>query len=174
MELDAGSCILRSWTAADSGALASIANDRRIWLNMTDTFPHPYLLDDAKEFLVKCLDQGDPPFNLAISVDSELVGGIGGHPGAAEQRENINIGYWLTPDAWGKGIATDATRRYVSYLLDTFRPRRLYATVFGWNPGSARVLEKCGFQLEGRLRQAIVKEGRVTDLLLYGLLRDEH
>ena len=38
----------------------------------------------------------------------------------------------------------------------------------------ACLLEKCGFQLEGRMREAVQKEGRFTDLLLYGLLRDEH
>jgi len=40
--------------------------------------------------------------------------------------------------------------------------------VFGWNPASARVLEKAGYVLEGRLRQAVTKDGQVTDLLVYG------
>lgn len=171
MELDAGSCTLRSWAAGDVAPLAAVANDRRIWLNMTDTFPHPYLLDDAQQWIARCADQGEPPLNLAIVSSGELIGGIGGHRGEAEQRHAINIGYWLTPEAWGKGIATDATRCYVQYLFDTFGPHRIYATVFGWNPASARVLEKCGFRLEGRLKDAIEKDGRFTDLLLFGLLR---
>jgi RimJ/RimL family protein N-acetyltransferase len=174
MELDAGSCTLRSWSHEDVGSLAATANDRRVWLNMTDTFPYPYLLEDAERWIADCLDQGEPPLNLAIVRDSELIGGIGGHPGTAEQRSSVNVGYWLAPGMWGRGIATDALKHYVPYLFDTFDPHRLYATVFGWNPASARVLEKCGFQLEGRLRDAIHKDGRFTDLLVYGLLRDEH
>jgi ribosomal-protein-alanine N-acetyltransferase len=174
MELDAGACTLRSWSKDDVGPLAAVANDKRIWLNMTDTFPHPYRLEDAEEWIRRCAEQGEPPFNFAIVKDGEVVGGIGGHPGTAEQHGNINVGYWLTPDIWGKGIATDALRAYIPYLLETFDPHRLYATVFGWNPASARVLEKCGFRLEGRLREAIQKEGRFTDLLVYGMLRDEH
>jgi len=173
MELDAGSCTLRTWTCDDVGPLASVANDHRISLNMTDTFPHPYLLEDAERWIDNCLEQGEPPLHMAIVVDRELVGGIGGHPGPAEQHASINIGYWLTPDMWGRGIATSALQRYVRYLFDTFDPHRLYATVFGWNPASARVLEKCGFRLEGRLREAIQKEGRFTDLLMYGLLRSD-
>jgi hypothetical protein len=44
------------------------------------------------------------------------------------------------------------------------------ATVFGWNPASGRVLEKCGFRLEGRLSSGIIKGGDFTDELIYGLV----
>jgi RimJ/RimL family protein N-acetyltransferase len=49
---------------------------------------------------------------------------------------------------------------------------RLYAHVFEWNPASARVLEKAGFTLEGRLRRSVLKEGQLIDQLMYGLVRD--
>ena len=45
------------------------------------------------------------------------------------------------------------------------------ASVFGWNPASGRVLEKAGFSLESRLRNAIYKDGEFTDELIYGKLR---
>jgi RimJ/RimL family protein N-acetyltransferase len=44
--------------------------------------------------------------------------------------------------------------------------------VFGWNPASARVLEKAGFTFEGRMREAVFKDGRLTDLLVYGMVKD--
>ena len=44
--------------------------------------------------------------------------------------------------------------------------------VFAWNPASARVLEKAGYVLEGRLRSAVIKDGRTTDGLLYALVRE--
>jgi [ribosomal protein S5]-alanine N-acetyltransferase len=43
--------------------------------------------------------------------------------------------------------------------------------VFAWNPASARVLEKCGYTLEGRARLAVIKDGQLVDHLLYGLVR---
>ena len=49
---------------------------------------------------------------------------------------------------------------------------RLYAHVFEWNPASARVLEKAGYRLEGRLHRSVVKDGRVIDQLMYARLRD--
>jgi RimJ/RimL family protein N-acetyltransferase len=45
--------------------------------------------------------------------------------------------------------------------------------VFEWNTPSARVLEKAGYQLEGRLRHSIFKDGRLADSLLYARLRDK-
>ena len=44
---------------------------------------------------------------------------------------------------------------------------RIYALVFDYNQPSARVLEKCGYTLEGRLKKAAIKEGKVIDELLY-------
>ena len=42
----------------------------------------------------------------------------------------------------------------------------------GLRPASIRVLEKCGFHLEGRLRKSVIKDGRTIDEFLYGLVRE--
>jgi RimJ/RimL family protein N-acetyltransferase len=80
------------------------------------------------------------------------------------------IGYWVAEPFWRRGIGTAAVEFICDYALRTFPLVRLQATVFDWNPASARVLEKAGFALEGRQRQAVSKAGRVGDLLLYGRL----
>jgi len=49
---------------------------------------------------------------------------------------------------------------------------RIYGNVFDWNGASARVLEKAGYQFEGRHRDAAVKDGRVVDNLVYAVVRD--
>lgn len=171
MELDTRFGALRPWRKDDRERLATIANDVRISRNMTDVFPHPYTLDDADAWIERCVREGDPALNLAVVVDKAVCGGVGAHLLTAEQSHVANVGYWLTPDVWGRGIATDALRRFTGFLFETFPVDRLYATVFGWNPASIRVLEKCGYQFEGRTRDAVVKDGAVTDLLYYGLLR---
>jgi RimJ/RimL family protein N-acetyltransferase len=51
--------------------------------------------------------------------------------------------------------------------------RRIYAVPFAWNAASFRVLEKAGYRVEGRLRQSAIKDGKVTDQVLYAILRDE-
>ena len=64
-------------------------------------------------------------------------------------------------------------KRFVVYAFETFDIARISSGVFTWNPASAQVLEKAGFTLEGKLRQHVFKDGRYTDLLMYGILRDE-
>ena len=54
----------------------------------------------------------------------------------------------------------------------TFDVCRIYATVFEWNPASARILEKAGYILEGRLRKSVTKDGRTIDQLLYARVRE--
>jgi RimJ/RimL family protein N-acetyltransferase len=58
-------------------------------------------------------------------------------------------------------------------LRDRFPHSYLYARVFEHNPASARVLEKCGFRLEGTLRRAVIKADKIMDLHLYSKLKDE-
>jgi ribosomal-protein-alanine N-acetyltransferase len=173
VELATPSCVLRPWEWGDAVDVMAAANHREIARNLTDVFPHPYTLQDAEDWLALCLGQKDPPVNLAVVIDGRVVGGIGGHRLEGTYGHIMNVGYWLAPDRWGRGIATDALGAYVGYLFDTFDVDRLQSSVFGWNPASARVLEKCGFRLEGRRRDAICKFGEVTDELLYGLLRSD-
>jgi RimJ/RimL family protein N-acetyltransferase len=170
MEIDAGLCRLRPYRESDRAAILELANDDEVARNLTDRFPHPYTDDDATEWLALCASEGESTRNFAVEVDGQYAGGIG-----LELREGIRvgsaeIGYWLGRRFWGQGVATAATKALVKYCFDTFGFDRLEATVFGWNPASARVLEKAGFQLEGRLRQAVLKDGERTDLVVYGLL----
>ena len=60
----------------------------------------------------------------------------------------------------------------LALLPDPANLHRLEAAVFGWNLASARVLEKAGYSLEGRLRRSVIKDGRIADSLLYARLRE--
>jgi RimJ/RimL family protein N-acetyltransferase len=104
-------------------------------------------------------------------MDDAVVGGIGIDVGTDVFRRSAEIGYWLGEPFWGRGIATEVLRALTDYAWATFDIIRLEAGVFSWNPASARVLEKAGYTLEGCLRQGVVKQGRVGDRLIYGLLR---
>lgn len=78
----------------------------------------------------------------------------------AGQRE---VGYWLGREFWGKGIATRALQEFLRQIDE----RPLYAHVAKHNIGSLRVLEKCGFMLEGDDKNFSVVQGqRVEGLIL--------
>lgn len=170
MELAIVNGRLRPFSPTDRARLAELANDQRIWRNLTDRFPHPYSLDDADEWIELCVNEGEPTRNFAIEVDGHLVGAIGLDLLDGEKTGVGNVGYWIGVGFWDRGIATEALRALIEYAVDAFPIRRLQASVFGWNPASGRVLEKCGFRLEGRFASGVIKGAEVTDELVYGLV----
>ena len=170
MELDLPGGRIRSWRPGDEPSLARHADSRKIWLNVRDRFPHPYTLAAAEEW-VAMASAADPQTQFAIEVGGEAAGGIGLFLQQDVERYSAEIGYWLGEAYWGRGIATAAVQRFTDYAFDAFGLCRIYASVFVSNEGSIRVLEKTGYQLEGRLRQAAVKDGQVVDGLLYATVR---
>jgi len=163
--------ILRPWCDGDVDALAGHANSRAVWLNLRDRFPHPYTRQDAGAWIAHCKAQHEPVLQFAIDLDGQAIGGIGLETFGDVHRNTAEIGYWLGEPFWGRGIATAALREATAYAFASLPFQRLQAMVFGWNLRSARVLEKAGYTLEGRLRKSIFKDGRVTDALLYACLK---
>jgi RimJ/RimL family protein N-acetyltransferase len=164
---------LRPWQLDDKPALLRYADNRNVWINLTDVFPHPYTPEDADRWLWRCGAQQGPHTNMAIDLDGEAIGGAGIELRQGVERKTAYIGYWLGEPFWGRGFATVALRLMTSYAFANFDLIRLQAFVFDWNPASARVLEKCGYKFEARLRQNIFKDDRHCDELIYAMLRSE-
>jgi len=170
MEIKLSRCVLRPWQLGDAVSLVRYANNRNVSGNLRDRFPFPYTAADAKAWLDRASVES-PALNFAIVVDGAAAGGIGLEMGEDVFRKSAEVGYWLGEPFWGRGIATEALRAVTDYAFASFDIIRLEAGVFGWNPASARVLEKAGYTLEGRMRRGVVKDGRVADRLIYGLVR---
>jgi [ribosomal protein S5]-alanine N-acetyltransferase len=171
MQLDLPGCRIRSWRAGDEAALVRHANNRKIWLNVRDRFPHPYTPADAQAWVAHA-STATPETQFAVDVDGEAVGGVGLFLQTDVERYSSEIGYWIGEAFWGRGLTTAVVRGFTDYAFDTFELCRIYANVFEWNPGSCRVLEKAGYVLEGRLRSAAVKDGFVLDGFLYATVRE--
>jgi RimJ/RimL family protein N-acetyltransferase len=65
---------------------------------------------------------------------------------------------------------TEALTAVTKYAGDLHGLTRVYALPFASNVGSCRVLEKAGYELEGRLRRSAIKDGRIIDQLQYALI----
>lgn len=162
---------IRAWTRQDAPALAKYANNRNIWLNLRDGFPHPYTLDNAHAFLDAVSDQ-NPVRLCAIATAEEAIGSIGISPNQDVHRLTAELGYWLAEPYWGKGIMTETILRFTDYAFECFGLVRIYAEPYAYNPSSCRVLEKAGFVLEGRLRCSVIKDGQIVDQLMYAKIRE--
>ena len=159
--------MLRAYRVGDEPALVRHANNRNVWRNLADMFPHPYTPDAAREWVQRNVNDPIPHLSLAIAVDDEVVGGIGVMQKDDVYARTAEVGYWLSESYWGRGIATEALGLIVDHAFSNLGLARLEAGVFAWNPASARVLEKNGFTLEARLKNRIYKDGELVDELLY-------
>jgi RimJ/RimL family protein N-acetyltransferase len=170
--LDAGPCRLRPFREGDEASLAHHANDRGIWENVRDLFPHPYTLEDAVAW-IGVAGEPEVPTSLAIEVDGAVVGGCGFVLGHDIHRFSAEIGYWIGREHWGRGVMSAAVARLVRYGFETFGFERVWAGVIDGNAPSIRVLEKNGFVHEGVHRRAIFKDGRYRDEVMLGLVRGD-
>lgn len=160
---------LRPWREDDAAAVVKYADNRKVWRNLGHRFPNPYTEADAREWLPKAAAAPDTTF--AIEVDGEAAGGIGYEVLDGLFPRVGQLGYWLGEPFWGRGIATEAVGLVTASALASRNLLRMQAYVYEWNPASGRVLEKNGYQLEGRLRRAVEKDGAVIDVLLYGYVQ---
>ncbi len=172
MQITLKKCELRSFRESDAVTLALHANNRNIWLNLRDAFPHPYIEDHAREFIRTTLE-ALPESHFAITVDGKAVGAIGFRLHKDVERVSAEVGYWLSESLWGRGIATEALVAMTQYAIETYELTRVYAMPFEWNPASMRVLEKAGYKLDVRMSRSAIKDGKIVDQFLYAFVRPE-
>lgn len=171
MDLALTACRVREWGHHDLESLVHYANDRAIWINLRDRFPHPYERAHGRAFLDRVAEQ-QPALVWAIDVDGHAIGGIGLEPGSDVERVSAEIGYWLGRSWWGRGIMTEALRAVTGEVFRIFDFTRIFALPFADNIGSIRVLEKAGYVLEGKMPRSTIKDGRVRDQWMFGAYRE--
>jgi [ribosomal protein S5]-alanine N-acetyltransferase len=80
------------------------------------------------------------------------------------------IGYWLLPQHWHRGIISEALAQLLAYLFKEKKMHRIEALIEEGNNASCRVVEKAGFTCEGLLRDYEQKKDGYMNLHLYSLL----
>jgi ribosomal-protein-alanine N-acetyltransferase len=170
MELTTATCTLRPFRPADAPSLARHANDREVWLNLRDQFPHPYSVADAEWYVAHAAARV-PLTSFAIEVGGEAAGSVSLKLGSDIERYSAEIGYWLGRAHWGNGVMSAAVAAATAYAFGELGLLRVWAVPFTRNPASARVLERAGYVREGTMRRSAVKDGAVVDQHLYAAVR---
>lgn len=167
-------CIIRKWKLTDAKDIAVALSNKKIQDNLRDGLPYPYSEQNGIDFISSMLSANeDETFAFAITLDDKAIGSIGVFRQQNIHRQTAEMGYYVAEEYWGKGIMTDAVKQICEYVFKNSDILRIYAEPFAYNTGSCRVLEKAGFQYEGTLRNNAVKNGKVIDMKMYSLLREE-
>lgn len=159
---------LEKWKIEDADDLMKICNETdRTYLS--NRLPYPYTEENADWWLNMVSEkEGKSGIFRSVRVDGEIVGNI-----TVEQKEDVfvkdaELGYLLLPDMWSKGIMSEAVRRICEIAFKELDIVRITGQVYEPNVASRRVLEKNGFELEGLLKKAVFKEGKIWNLCVYG------
>lgn len=129
-----------------------------------------------KEWVEKRFEKGPQPDRYSFTVrtldEDKLIGFFGLGINLIHNEAWVGIGIGAR-EFWGKGYGTDMMELCLQYVFTELCVERVSLGLHEYNPRALRSYEKCGFRLEGRTRGDILREGRRTDTLWMGILRDE-
>ena len=131
---------------------------------------------DTQKWIEKDLDEQELHqhfFTIRTLAEDKLIGDIGLYVDNWPGRDAfVGLGSGER-DFWGRGYGTDVMKLILRYAFMEVNLRRVTLTVFEYNPRAIRSYEKVGFQHEGRLRKALLRDGKRWDMLYMGILRDD-
>ncbi len=152
--------------------LAYHANNPAISRNLRNSFPYPYTLEYAYSSIENSLNHH--ALNFGIVVDDECIGCVNTSFYKDIYIKNCEIGYWISQEYWGLGIARKVVHMLCTYLFKNYTITKICAEVFAENIASIHVLTANGFIQEGYLYHHIYKNGKYHDLVLFGLLEENY
>ena len=157
------------------------AEDLRKWLGRDEIYTywgrsaskgekHPELLFIDPRPNVKRRPSSDFLWGIELKSTHEVIGVI--EVFDVENDRYGKVGYRVAPELWNAGLCTEALRRVVDFIFSETAMDRLEGTADVRNAGSNRVLEKCGFRLEGTVRHGKMVSA-YCDYNIWGLIRDD-
>ena len=122
--------------------------------------PYPYTYNDCEDyFLISNSNQ----FALNIFLDNKLIGGVSL---TLDGDNYYDLGYWIGKDYWGKGYATESSKKLLEYALEKLNSPKIKSGYFVDNLSSGNVLKKLGFKEVGIEKRYSDSNKKEMDLML--------
>ena len=137
--------------------------------------PHRSILESRGyiRFLMYQYRNGMPgSWGIELKETGRIIGTIG-YMSYTADNATVEVGYSIAREHWGKGLMTEALAAVIDETFRTLELHRIEALHFTDNPASGRVMEKCGMQHEGHMRQRINCKGVFRDVEMWGILRSD-
>lgn len=132
----------------------------------------PILLDKTIQWYEKNLTD-DRRFDITVLEDDEIVA-FGGFTSINREVGKAETYLFADPFHLHKGVGTRAKKLICKFGFEELGLNKLFFITNEDNYASIRVNEKCGFKLEGRMREEyLTKDGALKDRLYFGLLKEE-
>lgn len=133
-----------------------------------------YSLQMAEEFVERSRENARKGESLSLGIfrREKFIGAIG-FVGFDNLVRKTEIGYWIDGGAEGQGIVTRSTQALLVYAFEELSMNRIEIRCSTSNPRSAAVPRRLGFAEEARLRQSEMRNGKLQDFYVFGLLRSD-
>jgi len=172
--------VLRPPRAGDgaelSEAVAQSIDDLKPWMPWAQKAPTPQEAElTCRQMAARFVQRTDLPLLIFARTRGggcgRLLGGTGLHR-IDWSVPSFEIGYWRRSGEHGRGVVTEAVRTLSRFAFDHLGARRVEIHMSSNNVRSRAVAERCGFTLEGVLRQdSLDVRGRPSDTMIYARVR---
>lgn len=166
--------MLRAYKKEDIEKACEFMNDFDTRRLMTPAVPFPFMLEQEAKWYESLLNNKDS-YNFAIEdIESKkYIGGCGvNHIDWTNRIATVGI-FIGEKDFRDKGYGTDAMKALIRFIFEQMNVNKIKLNVFSFNPRAKRCYEKCGFVLEGTLRQELFRDGKYHDEYVMSILLDE-
>ncbi|WP_027623383.1 GNAT family N-acetyltransferase [Clostridium lundense] len=165
---------LRAYKREDVPLACEYMNDNEMKRLLVNKIPYPMILEEEEKWFESLVNLKDS-YNFAIEdlESGKYIGGCG-----------INQINWLNRIAiigifigdknyWGKGYGADAINTLVNFIFQQMNMNKVKLSVFSFNERAKKCYEKCGFKVEGVLRQELFRDGKYNDEYIMSILFGE-
>jgi ribosomal-protein-alanine N-acetyltransferase len=166
--------LLRPMELGDAPAIYEYQSDAEIHRYMRSEPPASpeAVAENIGRWLALPAESRRPCWVIVLRSNNHVVGTIS-YNQLSQEDHCGQLGYEVSCDQWGKGIATEAVSAVVGYGFDTMGLNRIAAYCWESNRASQRVMEKTGMRYEGTLRQLRYAKGAHRDMRFYSVLAEE-
>ncbi|MNI51338.1 putative ribosomal N-acetyltransferase YdaF [compost metagenome] len=174
--LETSRLLMRRYREEDAKSVYQVVSQRAI-AETTIMLPHPYprqTVDWWINYVNGNFDQGKAYEFGLFKKDSpgDYIGNCG-LVSISGEHNNGELGFFVRPEDWNTGYATEACQALLEFGFDNLGLERIFGRCMAKNPGSKRVMEKSGLTLEGLARHEVLKWGMYEDVWHLGVVRSE-
>lgn len=162
--------LLRKWQPADASALSTCLNNMNVLKEMPENIPFPYTSRHARVFIAmtNCCNS---MYEKAIEYEGRVVGGISLLSQDELWAKNAELRFFTGEPFWNRGIMSKAVAQIIDSAFRQDEFERIYAYVFEENHTAISVLRKNGFEKEGLLRHAALRNNQLHNVCLLSILK---
>lgn len=165
---------LRAYKKEDVEYAWKYINDEEIKRCLIPGIPYPMTLEEEEKWYQEQSAFRDT-YNFAIETleEGKYIGGCGINK--VDWKNSVaTVGIFIGKDYLSRGYGTDAMNTLVGFIFNQMNINKVKLNVYSFNERAIKSYKKCGFKLEGTLRQEIFRDGKYYDEYVMGILREEY